>query len=44
MIWRVYCGKREFGVDYPSREAAEAVAAKWRRAWPKHTYWVRRYR
>ncbi|MGO9686529.1 MAG: hypothetical protein ACLP0B_32610 [Steroidobacteraceae bacterium] len=43
-MYRVYLlpERREFGIDYPTREKAERAANRFRASFPHHRYVVRR--
>jgi hypothetical protein len=40
--WRAYASGREFGKDYPSKEAAKEATSKYKKNFPKEKYYVRK--
>jgi hypothetical protein len=40
-VWRIYCNRQEFGIDYPSLKAAQRVARVYRQDFPHLRYYVR---
>lgn len=41
MTWRAYCGGREIGPDYPTREAAIRAVRAYRKHYPSCRYLIR---
>ena len=41
-VYRVYANGYEFGIDYPTIEAARAVKAAYAAYWPNVRYYVRK--
>jgi hypothetical protein len=40
--WRLWCDGREFGIDFPSLESAQATKLEFQRQFPKARYYIRR--
>jgi hypothetical protein len=41
-VYRAYCEGREFGIDYPSKEVAQAAVDRYREHFPKFRYYIRK--
>jgi hypothetical protein len=41
-VWRLWCNGREFGIDFPSLQAARKTKLEFQRHFPRARYYISR--